>query len=105
MLTRFHLSALFLATSLAACAQFPELDATQTPGVANAPYPALVPLDSLLTGPEPRATIEMVGRVEARAANLKARAARLKSATAGPGAGIDRRVARLRQKAAELRAQ
>ncbi len=90
---------------LAGCAQFPELEAGETPGVAEAPYPKLVPLETLLEAPAPVATVEMVGAVEGRAAGLRARAARLKGRSVGPGTGIDRRVARLRQKAAELRAQ
>ena len=91
--------------ALAGCAQFPELEAGETPGVAEAQYPRLVPLEQLLTGPEPTATVEVVARVEGRSSGLRARAARLRAVRVGPGPGIDRRVARLRQKAAELRAQ
>lgn len=66
-----------LAAALAACSQFPELDAAVSPGVAEADYPTLLPLGGLLTGPEPRATQEMRGGIEARVAGLRARAARL----------------------------
>ena len=33
--------------AVAACTQFPELDATATPGVAETPYPDLLPLERL----------------------------------------------------------
>ena len=35
-----------LLIGLSGCAQFPELDAVQTPGIEQAPYPALVSLDA-----------------------------------------------------------
>ncbi|WP_299146035.1 hypothetical protein [uncultured Tateyamaria sp.] len=38
---------------LAACAQFPELDSTVSPDVANADFPALVPLEPLLAASDP----------------------------------------------------
>lgn len=63
---------------LSACAQFPELDATATPGVAEAAYPDLVPMETLLTAPEPRATPQARAGVEGRAAALRARADRLR---------------------------
>ena len=67
---------LVLATG---CTQFPELDDTQTPGVAEAPYPRLVPLEQLTTpAREPLATPEMVTQVEGRIDGLVARAERLK---------------------------
>ncbi|SNR25737.1 hypothetical protein [Puniceibacterium sediminis] len=62
---------------LCACAQFPELDSTQTPGVADAPYPRLVPIETLLVSDPPRATPEMRAGVLARAEALRARAALL----------------------------
>ncbi|MFZ5965044.1 hypothetical protein ACOXXX_19025 [Thalassococcus sp. BH17M4-6] len=64
---------------LVACAQFPELDATATPGVAEAEYPRLVPLERLLEAPAPRATEIVRENVKGRAAALKARAARLRA--------------------------
>lgn len=63
--------------ALGACAQFPELDAATDPAVFDRDYPRILPIDGLLTGPEPRATPEVAGSVQARAAALKARAARL----------------------------
>ncbi|PYG28062.1 hypothetical protein [Pelagimonas varians] len=99
------LSALFLSALLAGCTQFPELDSSQTPGVFDAPYPQLVPLDDLINGAPPRATADMIGSVTGRAAGLRARAVRIKRLPVGPSSGTDRRVAQLRQKAAQLRAQ
>ncbi|WP_417722355.1 hypothetical protein [Salipiger sp.] len=71
---------LLLCAALTGCTQFPELDATETPGVATAPYPSLVPLETLLAAPAPRATPEMRAGVEGRVAGLRARAARLQGA-------------------------
>lgn len=93
------------AAALAGCTQFPELEQTATPGVANAAYPALVPIETIIDGPLPRATPAVRAGVEARAAGLRARAAALQRARVGPLGNIDRRVARLRQRAAALRAQ
>ncbi|WGW03701.1 hypothetical protein [Tropicibacter oceani] len=92
-----------LLIGLSGCAQFPELDAVQTPGIEQAPYPALVPLDGLLANPEPRATLAVLGQVQGRVSGLQARADRLRRMRATPAALSDR-VARLRQKAATLRA-
>ena len=94
-----------LTLGVAGCAQFPELEAGETPGVAQAAYPKLVPLEQLLDGPLATATPDVQARVEGRADGLRARAARLKQRSVGPGRGISQRVARLRQKAAALRAQ
>ncbi|WP_206080264.1 hypothetical protein [Pacificoceanicola onchidii] len=96
-------AAMALAVTLSACTTFPELDAAQTPGVENAAFPKLVPLDGLLTGPEPRATVEMAQGIEGRIAGLQARASRLRRLSAAPR-GVGSRLARLRQKAAALRA-
>lgn len=98
-----RLCALCLAAGLAACTQFPDLDATRTPGVADAPYPDLVPIDTLIAGPEPRATEAAIGQVQGRVSGLQASAARLRGVSAGPQ-GISGRVARLRQRAAALKA-
>ncbi len=65
---------------LAACTQFPALDATITPELAAADYPELVPLEPLLAQAsagriDPVATQSgLTGRV----AGLRARAARLR---------------------------
>ncbi len=89
---------------LSACTQFPELDAARA-DVADAPYPALVPLDQLLDGPAPRATVAEIATVEGRVGALRARAARLERMRGTTQRGLEARVARLRQKAAALRAQ
>lgn len=72
-----RLSPYLLPLALLGCTQFPELDAARTPGVATAPFPALLPIESLLDGPEPRATPEMRAGIEGRVSGLRARAARL----------------------------
>ncbi|QFS82641.1 hypothetical protein FIU97_07465 [Roseivivax sp. THAF40] len=86
--------ALVIALGLAVtgCTQFPELDATATPGVADAPYPDLLPLGLLLGDAPMRATPDMSANVVSRAEALRARAARLQ----GPviDAGTRRRMAR-----------
>ena len=89
---------------LGGCAQFPELDATQTPGVATAPYPRLLPLEALLNGAAPRASEAEIALVEGRVGALRARADRLQRVEIAPR-GIDGRLVRLRQKAAALRTQ
>ncbi|MGR3271621.1 hypothetical protein [Thalassococcus profundi] len=85
-----------LLLCLSACAEFPELDATATPGVATAAYPQLLPLETLLDGPAPRATPDLRAGVEGRAASLRARAARLRGPVidAATAARIERGVRR-----------
>lgn len=92
-------------TALTACTQFPELDQTATPGVATSPYPGLVPIETLLVGPTPRATDVVRQSIEARVAGLRTRADALHRARTGPGSDLARRLARLRQRAAALRNQ
>lgn len=96
-------SPFLLLAVVAGCAQFPELDRTQTPGVENAPYPTLVPLGTLLEGPVPQEDMSAVARVEGRADALQSRAARLQRVQAGGQAGLPARLARLRQRAEALR--
>ena len=73
-----RLALFLLMTGLAtACTQFPGLDATATPGVADAPYPDFLPIEQLLSGSASRATPEVRAGVEARAAALRRRAAAL----------------------------
>ncbi|KUF10422.1 hypothetical protein AVJ23_13145 [Pseudoponticoccus marisrubri] len=96
---------LALAGLVSACTQFPELDAATSSAVAEAPYPQLVPLEGLLAGSEPRATPEIRAQVQGRVGQLRARADGLRAARVAPQSGIAARLARLRQKAAALRAQ
>jgi hypothetical protein len=102
-----RVTALLLLTGLAAgCTQFPELDETATPGVADAPYPALVPLGPLIAEPAaPQATPEAIAEVEARVAGLEARADALGSVEATQAAAVEERLALLRKRAEELRQQ
>lgn len=91
-----------LAAALAACSQFPELDASVSDQTRRAPYPDLVPLDTLTARiGEYRITSDMSDATLARAANLKSQTGRrgTSSAVADPA-----RVARLRARATELRA-
>ncbi|MCC1494440.1 hypothetical protein [Cognatishimia sp. F0-27] len=94
-----------IAGALSGCTQFPELDARQTPGVATAPYPALVPLDGLLDAPAPVADVAMVAQIENRVSGLRGRASRLANTAVGPASGTAGRVAELRARAAQLRTQ
>ena len=67
-----------LCAALAACTPFPELEGAQTPGVAEAPWPDLLPLGPLLAeAAPPRATPEQQEGLETRASALRARAAGL----------------------------
>ncbi|MBP0483395.1 hypothetical protein [Sagittula salina] len=102
-----NLRALIVALAgLSACTQFPELDETATPGVAQAPYPRIVPLDGLLSAPAPvRATPEVIDEVTARASGLEARAEALQGrATAQPDS-VAERLRWLRARAEALRAE
>ena len=73
-------AALAICAALSACSQFPDLDATTSDAVRDAPYPDLVPLDGLQARFDPDAALPDATRdsVAARAARLKARAARLR---------------------------
>tara|TARA_R110002049_G_scaffold23781_7_gene84834 strand:- start:50836 stop:51141 length:306 start_codon:yes stop_codon:yes gene_type:complete len=66
--------------SLTACTQFPALDATITPELEAADYPALVPLDPLLAQAEAGRIdpVQTEAALSARVARLRARAARLR---------------------------
>ncbi|MCA0961725.1 hypothetical protein [Salipiger bermudensis] len=68
---------LLLPVALLGCATFPELDAARTPGVASQPFPALLPIDDLISAPPPRATPELRAGIEDRVAGLRSRASRL----------------------------
>lgn len=90
--------------TLSACTRFPDLDAGQTPGVAEAPYPGLLPLEALLDGPQPQADSAVIGQTMGRVGALQSRAARLKRVRGGGDAALSARVVRLRQRAEALRA-
>jgi hypothetical protein len=69
---------IFLGVALAACAEFPEVDAAlgeRTPGAA---YPALLPFETLLAANEPRLTDSDDATLRARAEALRNRANNLR---------------------------
>ena len=75
------LSSLF-CLSLVACTQFPDLDETQTQELIRADYPALVPIDPILAAQTP-STLDVSAendRLNARLANLRRRADRIRGA-------------------------
>lgn len=91
---------LFLVAALSACSQFPELDATVSDDARDAPFPDLVPIESLTARiGQDRITPDMPGTVEARAEGLRSQAGR-RTATAAPDPA---RVARLKTRAEALR--
>ncbi|MEB8387433.1 hypothetical protein OO012_09355 [Rhodobacteraceae bacterium KMM 6894] len=70
--------AIALWTALTACTAFPQLESTISDDLKDAPYPDLVSLDTLNTSmAQSRVTDDTLAGVEARAARLRARAARL----------------------------
>ena len=70
------LPALFAA--LSACNEFPALDDTMDREARNAPYPDLVPIETLnAQAPDPRIKPETAADTQSRIDRLKARAARL----------------------------
>lgn len=90
--------------ALTACERFPDLEETETPGVAQAPYPALLPIDQVLAGRAPTVGPADIAEVEGRAEGLRGRADRLGSVPAGlRQSETEARLARLRQRAEALR--
>ena len=89
--------------TLAACTEFPALDAAVPPEVAKAPYPRLLPIEEVL-GPErtPRATPEEIERLSREAAALRARA---RAATGAEADALSSRAEALRLRADALRAE
>jgi starvation-inducible outer membrane lipoprotein len=76
---RAHLAiAIALSATLTACTPFPELESTIPDDLKDAPYPDLVPLDTLNAAmAQPQLTDESLSGLESRADRLRARAARL----------------------------
>lgn len=68
------LLAICLVLGLGACAPTPVERLAESPGVSDAPYPALLPLERLLEGPAPRATPALRDTTLSRVAALRARA-------------------------------
>jgi hypothetical protein len=77
---RLILAVLPLIIALSACAEFPALDGTVSPAQANAPFPDLVPLASLIqqANEDGSASTLVEAAISARIANLRARASRLR---------------------------
>lgn len=72
-------TALALAGAVSGCSQFPELDASVSDTVRAQPFPGLVPLDGLQARLDStQITPETGPALEARVAQLKARADRLR---------------------------
>lgn len=74
-----RLMTLPLMVALAACTQFPELDGTVAPDLAQADFPDLVPLEPLLNARAPVIADpeQTSATLDARVAALRARAAAL----------------------------
>ncbi len=72
-----RLLALVLTPPIAGCATFPVLDASPEPAAAQADYPVLLPIDTILAQVPPEPETDPAAALMARAAALKARAAAL----------------------------
>ncbi|WP_371227468.1 hypothetical protein [Roseovarius sp. 2305UL8-3] len=70
---------LFCVALGAGCTQFPDLDSAISPGAERAAYPKLVPAEQLQARvPVAQVDPESISSLEARVANLRSRAARLR---------------------------
>lgn len=71
-----RLAPILLAVLLAACTEFPALEGTIDPSLANAPYPSLVPLGPVLAqaGASDRGAALVEQALSPRLTNLRARA-------------------------------
>ena len=68
-----------MLAGLAGCAEFPDLDRAVPRSEVDGPYPRLVPVGTLLSQTEdPRIEEDEAAQLEAQAAALKSRAARLR---------------------------
>ncbi|MEN8841513.1 MAG: hypothetical protein ABF254_04860 [Octadecabacter sp.] len=77
---RFAFALFALLAALPACTEFPELDGTVSQAQADAPFPDLVPLAPLLAQVNASSSAAEIANtnIDARLANLRARAARLR---------------------------
>lgn len=69
--------ALLCSAALAACTEFPELDAAVPASEVQGAYPRLLPIDQVIGGETATVGEEDVEALQARVAALKARAAAL----------------------------
>jgi hypothetical protein len=77
---------LVAATALAACSQFPELDEDAALGARDAPYPDLLPAETLRAQvADARITPDSQTALKARIARLRSRAARLRGTVVDGG--------------------
>lgn len=65
---------MILGLALAACAEFPQVDAALAEGDPEADYPELLPFEQLLAGEEPQLSETDDAALLARAAELRNRA-------------------------------
>jgi len=80
------LSCLVAATTLAACSQFPQLEEDAALGARDAPYPELVPAESLRAqAPGAQITDDSQAALDTRITRLRSRAARLKGTVVDGG--------------------
>lgn len=91
---------LIFVAALSACTSFPELDEAQSPHVAEADFPDLLPIEDMLNGPETRLADGDADAILARAGAIRDRGA---PSGAEPVEADAARVARLRARAADLR--
>ena len=77
------LGAAFMFAALTACVSFPDVP-SQRPVSEDAEYPRLLPLDELLVGPEPRATVAVIGNMQSRVDALRAKSVRLQGPVIEP---------------------
>ncbi|WP_343079682.1 hypothetical protein [Ostreiculturibacter nitratireducens] len=80
-LPRPALLASALVAVLSGCAQFPEVEAAMSPEAARADYPALMPIDDVLAraAEDGIAGPDLEASLQERAARLRARAAALRA--------------------------
>ncbi len=75
----------FVTLSGAGCTRLPPLDETLDPDLRDAPYPQLVPAETLRSrAPSPDLTTEDRTDIDARTATLRARADTLRGAVIDP---------------------
>jgi hypothetical protein len=83
---KLALSCLTVATTLAACTQFPELQDDADLAAREAPYPQLVPVETLRAqAPQSAITDDSQTTLQARITRLRNRAMRLKGTVVDGG--------------------
>lgn len=72
-----YLTAAAIIAGCSGCTQFPELDQAIDPAVFQAPYPSLLPFDTLQASTTMVASVDPTAALAVRAAALRVRAAKL----------------------------